>query len=559
MKRKLCLLLGHWKFNEALTTFSDKETMLCARSLYLTLLFSLLALSPAKGRQSNLEVKSYDLTKNGKPDRFETYEKGVLKSIQEDRNGDGNVDYVKTFYGEENKEIELQDLNHNGKFERRVTTKPLREGKLERVIELDQNEDGVFEYQSMEILNSIQKQDSCYERVIFDQINALAREGLIVSADLNQGFLATGSGYLVDRACLKNWGPRFPEYLKDSMTVGLQCLADLQKKFGAPNQMTGALRNAFELSRLLESDQVKIVCSEAEYDWEGTAGHASTAPSDKIEKLNVGHPFISLNPHDPKSGNSSSDPETLNELRKTIFHEQLHNLGFRHGHDIEYPYACEECCLSVDGDPELKDSACRVCAGRYQNEVDPEYVKDFINFSQLNYQNSRGLMAATRYMKENPKSSLGISFMALSSADIFNPVGPKLGRLILSKHSLLSSEELSHVMKSIEYEDEKHFKPLSKSSDSLAQAMYALYYEQDAETALNIVSANKEAIAQELYDAVESSSRVNYSAESATEILDQMIYDIWINRFPKHVDGSEARSDQAYELQLFFEEKEVLR
>lgn len=539
---------------------SDNKTMSSLPLGPLFIAFLLILGSQTQARESHLIVKSYDLTKDGKLDRFETYDKGELKIIQEDRSGDGNVDFVKIFMSEENKEIEEQDLNHNGKFERRVTTRFLGEGKIERLVEVDRDEDGKFEIQATEIVNSVQKRDSCYEEFVFQQITDLAQNGLIASADLNGGLLPTGNGYLVDKACIQNWGPRFPDYLKESMTKGLQCLSDLQKKFGGPNQMTGALRNAYELSKLLEVDQVKIVCSEEVYDWDGTAGHASTSPKDKIESPKINHPFISLNPRDPKGGIKNVTQEDISEIKKTIFHEQLHNLGYRHGLDIEYPYTCEECCLSENEDfPGMKEAACKICAGNYQNDVDPNYVRDFILYTQKSFQNSRGLKTSVRYLKENPKSSLGISMVAMASADIFNPIGPKLGSLILEKNPSLSAEELANTMKAVAYKDSNHFIPLAKSSDSLAKAMYALYYEQDAKSALEIISANKEAISEELYDAVESSSDVNYSAQTATKVLDDMIYDIWINRFPKTVAGFEERSDQAYELQKYFEDKEILK
>ncbi len=507
-------------------------------------------------RETSLSVKSFDLTKDGVLDRFETYEKGKFIKLEEDRNGDGEIDFLRSFKSEGHLEVELQDVNFNGKFERRRSVKSIAGGKLEITTELDRNEDGVYEIKYVETVGATQEQVSCFEGAVFHKISALAQDSMLAGAGLNQGFVPTGFGYQIDGACLRNWGADFVVHVRDSMKTGLQCLADLHSSHGSQRVMTGALRNAFELTRLLESDQVKIVCSEQEYHWEGTAGHASTVPGQSLRELNVTHPYISLNPHDPQSGQRQGTSEELTELKKTLFHEQLHNLGYRHGHDVEYPYACEDCCFADGDNEEAKVAACRICAGNYQNEVDPEYVRDFIFYTQKSYRNSRGVEAALQFLKENPKSTQGLSLMALASADIFNPVGPLLAQKTLDRNLPLSAQELSDTLRALEYKDVSHFKSLKQSSESLSEAMIALYYEHDAPRALEVIYAHKESIARELYNAVESSSSVNYSAREASKILDEIISDIWLNYFPAGSRNSD--SEKAYELFNYFSEQGLL-
>lgn len=523
---------------------------------FFTILLMLLTpLVKAQIQDHTSTVKRYDLTKSGKLDRFETYSKGQLIKIEEDRNGDGHVDYVKDLKLLEGLEVELQDVNYNRKFERKRTVKTIGGGKLEIKIEVDHNEDGLYEVHYVEIVNATQKQVSCFEGAFFGKISDLAQDSMIATASLNQGFILTGFGHQIDEACLRNWGPDFPLLVRDSIKVGLQCLTDLHTSFGDRDMITGSLRNAFELTRLLESDQVKILCSESDYDWEGTTGHASTASGESIEGLNVSHPYISINPHYPEAGQQRASSEDLSELRKTLFHEQLHNLGYRHGHDIEYPYTCEDCCFSAgDEDAELKDAACRVCAGNYKNDVDPFYVKDFIIYSQKSYRNSRGFKAALHFLKENPASTQGLSLLALASADIFNPIGPKLGRLILDKNLSLSAEELSDTLRALEYEDVSHFKPLDKSAKSLSEAMLALYYDFDADKALAVIATHKEVIAKELYEVDQSSSAVGYSAKESKRVLKVILYDMWVNRFS--TDGQS--SDKAYELYDYFDDRGLM-
>lgn len=518
----------------------------------LLILFPLLLFA----RETSLSVKSFDLTKDGVLDRFETYEEGNLIKLEEDRNGDGEIDFLRSFKSEGHLEVELQDVNFNGKFERRRSIKSIASGKLEITTELDRNEDGVYEVKYVETVGATQEQTSCFEGVVFNKIRALAEDSMLAGGALNQGFIPTGFGYQIDGACLRNWGADFALHVRDSMKTGLQCLADLHLKYGSQRIMTGSLRNAFELTRLLESDQVKILCSEEEYHWDGTAGHASTVPGQSLNELGVAHPYISLNPHDPQSGQHSGTSEELAELKKTLFHEQLHNLGYRHGHDVEYPYACEDCCFADGEDEEVKEAACRVCAGNYQNEVDPKYVRDFIFYTQKSYRNFRGVEAALHFLKENPNSTQGLSLMALASADIFNPIGPHLAQKILDRNLSLSAQELSDTLRALEYKDISHFKTLKKSSEGLSEAMLALYYERDAPKALEVLHAHKEAIAKELYDAQESSSSVTYSARETAKILDEIISDIWLNYFPAGTRSTD--SEKAYELFNYFSEQGLL-
>jgi hypothetical protein len=93
------------------------------------------------------------------------------------------------------------------------------------------------------------------------------------------------------------------------------------------------------------------------------------------------HPYLWLSPKITTM--IQSNPE---ELKATLFHETLHNCGHTHSEGIEVTYTCEECCFNQGLDPKKKESACRICAGVYQNENDPAYVRDLL-FWSISYPN----------------------------------------------------------------------------------------------------------------------------------------------------------------------------
>jgi hypothetical protein len=55
-----------------------------------------------------------------------------------------------------------------------------------------------------------------------------------------------------------------------------------------------------------------------------------------MESKNFSHPFVSINSGDPEKTSGNRDEE-MAQLKVTLFHESLHNLGFLHKEDIEFP------------------------------------------------------------------------------------------------------------------------------------------------------------------------------------------------------------------------------
>lgn len=283
---------------------------------------------------------------------------------------------------------------------------------------------------------------------------------------------------------------------------------------------------------------------------EKTAGHASTSASDKITKpIAASHPYISLNPNDPKVKNKPKDDE-IKEMTKTIFHEQLHNLGIRHGEGIEYPYTCETCCLSnPKDDKDMVATACKVCAGQYDSTKKGKeaYLVDIVAWGEANYNSTQSSKSVINYLKENPKSQSGIIVLSRAFAGYFNPVGAEMAKLLKSKFPNLSKEDQANLDKALASKDEKHISSQSDKAKVIAEANIRLYYENDPAKTLSYLEANKSV----LKSIVEQNKKPKNDLEKYT--FDQMVtdskkalVDIWLQNYPNNVD--EAKSDKAYQI-----------
>jgi hypothetical protein len=53
--------------------------------------------------------------------------------------------------------------------------------------------------------------------------------------------------------------------------------------------------------------------------------------------------------------------------QEELFHELFHNLGYKHGEGIDFPYLCDSCCFPDKGlsaNDALKARTCEMCAGK---------------------------------------------------------------------------------------------------------------------------------------------------------------------------------------------------
>jgi len=501
--------------------------------------------------QSFAKTKKFDLNKDGVIDRVDSWKQGALVKRQEDRNGDGKFD-IEIIYlnSEEIIKIEKSDTNFDGNFDRIKTYKKFKTKYVRVFYQVDKNFDQQFEHSYHETFKLDQRDRKDCIGKLKNQIDNFISDGIAAVGKANNGFLPTDFGYLIDQKCLEGWGNDFPNLVKDTIQTGLQCMTSLQTKFNSPSKLTAGIRNSKDLIDLVSESPVTIVCSEeGGYDWSGTAGHASTSPDISISNPSVKHPFISINPFGPKT-----DPitdEELFELKRTIFHENLHNLGYRHGDGIEFSYTCEACCFPNEGEEETTDSkskkalACKICNGDYPSEESVEYLNDFVEYSDLSNNQTQSFSTLRKSLKENPGDIDRLILLAKTQRGVFNPIGAQLANLITSKNKINPAQE-SRLNDARRLAARKG----QQSGGVIAKAMYEIYINQDAVATIQLLNNNKDAIKSELESLKNSSnSSDKYIASSIEAALDKTIFEVWINEYGT---GAKDLGTESYELSKHF-------
>ena len=513
--------------------------------LLLSIFFSTLSFAQVEQKQV------YDINSDGIKDRFEYSIDTKLIRIEEDRDGNGKIDFITILNDKEFSRIEMQDQQGNGKFDRKQSFKLIEGNKTKLTTEVDKDGDGKYEINYSTISNNDQKQENC-DLIVNQKIEDLTKSTLKAISKTQLGFLPSGLGYKIDHACYTKWGYDFNKIVKDSALGGLKCLKDLDKKGKLGTQQTGAIRNAFNLSKQFEGDKISLVCSEdqkEDYDWSATMAHASTDSKDELKRMKVKHPFVSINPNYPEHKSGTDLQAEIKELKSTIFHETMHTLGIRHDESVEYPYTCEKCCFDDKASPELKEVACRVCTGNYKNESDKSYVKDFIEYSKLSYDEIRGIKSAQKYLKEHPKDPSALAMLSLAESGSFNPIGVELAKIIEEKKLALKDPQDIIQLEIIKSSNSpERFSESKRSSKVIAQALFELYYNKDGAAASKILFDNRWLIKTEIKKNDDSKNdEKKLVGGDLRSALSAVVNDMWLNNYP-----DKATSDKAYELYDYF-------
>lgn len=496
---------------------------------------------------ASAEIKKYDLNKDGKIDRVEYYKDDKLIRVEEDRNSDEKYDYAEIHDDTIFYLIIEQDTNFDGKvdFIKSYTKFKKTYSKIKTAI--DRDSDGFFETSFTEVIDDRQKDTECARLSVADEIANFATFALRVSAQIPNGFTPTGAGVKIENECLKRWGNSFQNTVKESVKEGMQCLGNLPRPTNG--SISGAQRNIFGLNQLFRDDKISLVCSDKSYDWKETAAYASTNKTEIIKGKNIAHPYVVLNPGYPKNASRPTGEETK-KIKATIFHEMLHNLGYRHSESIEFSYACSACCYNNGETKEAKAIACKICTGNYKNELDPKYLEDFVEFGKENFKEEFALDTVLRFSKLQAKSLDSISLISEASSGVFNPIGPELAKLVQAQKSGISPAVTNRLNSARTYENMNEFKTSKKTNEVLAKSFYELYYNHDGVKSVALLNQNKEAIKREIAALKRQGKNSKWVAQELEENLDKLIFEMWINEFP-----NKKASDQAYDLKLYFEKK----
>jgi hypothetical protein len=233
--------------------------------------------------------------------------------------------------------------------------------------------------------------------------------------------IMTPYGVMLTKGCLDRYGAEgLNKTLQSGLEKGLSCLNSLAKNYYAQKTLPIPLvsHNLSKISEIMQqkTNPVKLICDNNQDPdrWKRAAAFASTGPTSEKILNQYAHPYICLSPlyRDKSQGPLKNKEEefidTL-ELQKTVFHELLHTLGYRHYQDIEFSYTCEECCF---GDQIDYDSPnCRICTGGYDGVNDEKYFDDLMLLENVT---SSSDTSSTRYLFNHISKSSNSRYLTFS-------------------------------------------------------------------------------------------------------------------------------------------------
>jgi hypothetical protein len=462
------------------------------------------------------EEKRFDFDQNGKDDFVEVYRKGKLVETHYDSDEDGKFDRHTILDSDSDvfKIIDHDKTNSQPHKRMSFTNNELLKKTIVHV-QVDEDNDGVFEI-SYEMSTDIdQKRDTC----------AVASPGeidrfsahVLAACMRAEEYTRTDFGYRVHKSCTqgKNW---VMPLIRESINEGLACLTRLKRQ-----GMRGAARNLSSLQSILSRNNVQVICSEPGYNWTGTAAHATTGTERAREQLPLVHPGISMG---PSMFTGVRNAKTNKYFKSTLFHEQLHNIGNRHGVEPEISYTCSACCFPEND--KATAAACKVCGGDYSSITDPEYIRDITAFGQVSYSTNEALLATHAYLQEHVGSNFGLSYLATNTGGIFEPVGNELARALSLSRNLTGGERVrvNNLLSNADYAPLQPYRPGGRV---VAEAYLKLYRDGDAAAAINHLRRNANLLKQQM--ALRSGENGKYMAANIKENVDKIIDEVWLNGF----------------------------
>jgi hypothetical protein len=188
------------------------------------------------------------------------------------------------------------------------------------------------------------------------------------TTSMNDRWLQTNFGVQIEKKCIDDYGQEFVNHLKDSISEGLSCLDRLEGDASDIHQIS--------IVGLLQDNQrpLKLKC-EQNIQQKTFSAEATIFPTeDNFPQINL------------KKGQNIV---SVQKLKEVIFHELMHTNGFAHQADIEYMYACQDCCR----DQNQEKASCQICRKNYLSTTDPEYQNDVIQWIKEANGSGASLMA----------------------------------------------------------------------------------------------------------------------------------------------------------------------
>lgn len=207
---------------------------------------------------------------------------------------------------------------------------------------------------------------------------------------LKNGYYLTDYNLKIESDCNSRMPiKKISAFYSETMKEGRACLTNLSSQGGIGPQINSCFDQLFADKK----NPPKLLCGGWPFGKE--IGAVGSFPGSSKR-----HPYLWLGPR--LSELVQSNP---NELRAIMFHEMIHNCGYLHSEGLEIAYTCEECCFNKKLPLDKKESACRICAGKYENEFSLDYQKDLLKWSQ-DYKTWGRDMRRSVFMAANKKGNL---------------------------------------------------------------------------------------------------------------------------------------------------------
>ena len=465
-------------FLKFLSEIYDKPLMI---NVYLKALFLTIFLLPSFA----LDTFEYDNNNDGKPDNILIYDGASLIEQRNDRNFDGEFDYISKKVNDAF--IVTYDDNFDGQIDREdeVSYSGIEEKRNVTKYKYIDGKKTIYASYSFATLQKSECDMENFMKDITSIENFLSDFKPIINT-LGGGFSEITPGVQVHDSCFDNFSKKsFTKLAANALSKGVSCLKDLAKQ-NKQETIKGELPNLlnfFDAQLSGKKKSVSIICHEKD-DWsDSTIAHASTDKTSPKGLKEITHPFVSINPKIRTSifGAILDGPDSKEEMEGILFHEMIHNFGYLHGSGIDITYGCETCCFSDD--KEAQKSACKLCAGNYKTEFDSRYIRDIAEYSK----NSRLIAAEVFYYRniieiENNQENLSSLFVTLSNRGL-GVQSAFLKELDKRKRPLNKTKDIEQA-KNYRGHDEN----VDKANNIFAQALATLYIDKDIKGATKLLS-----------------------------------------------------------------------
>lgn len=231
------------------------------------------------------------------------------------------------------------------------------------------------------------------------------------------GFYLDDKNLKIETDCKERLPVReLSRFYHQTMQDGKKCLKDLSTSGPVGEQIISCFDQLFAD----QGNPPKLLCGSWPFGKEIGAVGSFPGSSKRHPYLWLGPKLPDLYRHNPQ------------ELKSIIFHEMIHNCGYLHSEGLEIAYTCEECCFNKILPSDRKDSACRICSGKYENEFSLDYQRDLLNWSQ-GYKTWGRDMRRSVFMAATKKENLNSFELLLSYVTVVEKEKSFLRPIFLSR------------------------------------------------------------------------------------------------------------------------------